>query len=274
MAKTHPLTLAYARDYPGELALYLAGQGVDTVAHTLDELPDDTAAGVVARLPHAHALRVLAAQPDTRIIRWLDAADIDQALAILLHLDQNRRQHFLKSLPGRRKQRILTRLVVYPRGTVGALADTAAPGLDVAMPLDKAVSLLRDDVPAPGQSIWLIDETGLYLGLLDLNQALVARSVELSLHAFMIPVRALRAEISLVDARTAEAWLTHAELPVVDHLNHFLGTVSRARLETALTGVNVTNRNLAEEVADLSAQYFRVMGEFMGDFLGNGRPRR
>jgi len=272
VADVHPLTLAYARDFPAEMAAYLAAQGVDTVNRTLIGLPEDTAAGVVARLPHAHLVRLLADQADEQVSRWLDAADADQALAMLLHMEEDRRNRLLAGLSSRRMRRTLTRLVVYPRETVGALVNPAAASLDVSMPLGEAVALLRQDTPAPEQPIWLTDPAGIYLGLLDLNRALVAHSDQISLESFVIPVNALRAELSLLDARGAEAWAAHSELPVIDHLNHLLGTVSHARLEAALGGEHLTQYGLADSAGELTRQYFRVMGAFMGDLLGHGRP--
>lgn len=274
MADAHPLTLAWARDYPGELASWLAVRGTDAVAQTLDGLPAEVAAGLVARLPHAHAVRVLAEQADEQVSRWLDAAETDQALSLLLHLDEARRTRVLATLSSRRKRRTLTRLVVYPVGTVGALVDSVVPGLDAAMPLTEAVAILRENVPAPDRPIWLVDEAGAYMGMLDLNGALVARSEAVSLKAFLIPVKALRAELTLADARHDSAWLTHAELPVIDYLGHLLGTLSRTRLEAALADGNVTDQTLADSTGELTRQYFRVMGALLHDLLGPGGQKR
>ena len=272
MADVHSLTLAYARDFPAEMATYLAARETETMTATLTALPDDAAAGVVARLPHAHLVRVLAEQADTQVGRWLDAANVDQALAMVLHLEQGRRGRLLDGLSSRRMRRILTQLVVYPQETVGALVDPSVTSLDVSMPLGEAVALLRQDTPAPEQAIWLTDTAGIYQGLLDLNRALVAQSDEISLETFLIPVRALRAEVSLADAWRAETWLTHPALPVVDHLNHLLGAVSRGRLEAALAGASGAQQGLVDGAGELTRQYFRVMGAIMGDLIGHRRP--
>lgn len=274
MSDVSPLTLAYAREYPGELASWLAARGTDTVAQTLDGLPDGVAAGLVARLPHAHAVQALARQTDEQVSRWLNAAEADQALSLLLHLDETRRPRMLAALSSRRRRRALTRLVVYPGGTTGALVDPAAPSLDAAMALSEAVAILREHVPAPERPIWLVDEAGTYLGQLDLKGALVARSEAVSLKAFLVPLRALRAELTLDDACQDDAWLAHPELPVVDYLGHFLGALSRARLQSAQAGGTVTDPMRTDSTAELTRQYFRVMGALLDDLLRSGRQGR
>lgn len=270
----HPLKLAFAREYPGELAAYAATQGADGVEQALDGLPAAAAAAVVAALPHSHAVRALAGRNDDRVGEWVNAASPDHALALLLHVAEERRTGILDRLSSRRVRRNLKRLVVYPGGTIGALVNPAAMRLNAALPLADAVAILQEDEPGPEQSIWLVDEAGIYLGLLDLSSVLASRSDFLKLREFLVPVRALRAETALGAARDFDEWQAHPELPVVDDLDHLLGSVSRSRLMSALAGARVTDRGLVEDIGELVRQYFRVMGVCLGDLFGlQGRKR-
>lgn len=270
----HPLKLAFAREFPRELAAYSAAQGAEAVEEALDGLPANAAAAVVAALPHGHAVRVLTGRDEECVGEWVNAASPDHALALLLHLPEERRSGVLDRLSSRRVRRNLKRLVVYPRGTIGALVNPAATRLEASLSLAEAVAILRDDEPGPEQSIWLVDEAGTYVGLLDLSSVLASRSNFLKLREFLVPVRALRAETTLGAARDFEQWQAHPELPVVDELEHLLGSLSRSRLMSALSGTQVTDRGLVEDLGELVRQYFRVMGVCLGDLFSlRGRKR-
>lgn len=273
-ADTHPLKLAFAREYPGELAIYLATQGGGAIAEALRELPAEPAAAVVARLPDAHAMRVLAGRDDESIAEWLNAANLDDALSLMLHVEESRQSTLLASLSNRRMRRVLQRLVIYPRETVGALVNPSALRLNAETQLAEAIAILRADQLEAEQSIWLVGDDGGYLGLFDLRRAIVARSDTLKLDEFIIPVRPLRAETTLANARDFGEWLEHAELPVTDDLGHLLGSVSRTRLMTALDAVSVSGHDLMDGMSEFTRQYFRVMGICLREVFGmRGRER-
>ncbi|MDZ7802963.1 magnesium transporter MgtE N-terminal domain-containing protein [Thiohalophilus sp.] len=260
MTTTHPLKLAYARDYPGELATFLATRGTEAVLQTLDDLPAETAAPLVAMLPHRQALEVQDKQDDETLIRWLNAAGVDHALTLLLHIEESRRARILQGLPSRRMRRTLEKLVIYPPDKVGALADPSAMQLNAGMLVPDAVALLHEHAPDPEQPVWLVDDGGGYLGRLDLGGVLMAKTETAKLSAFLMPVEALRAETRLANARDFPEWLRHTTLPVTDHLNHLLGSLSREALMVALRGGNAAENSLGQSMNELTGQYFRVMG--------------
>lgn len=267
MAESHPLELAYTREFPAEVAAFLATRGDEAVAQALEDLPAEQAAALVARLPQGHAVRVLAARDDEHVAAWLTAASADDALALLLHLDEGRRTSLLGLLPDRRRRRTLGRLLNYPQTAVGALVDPTATRLNAAMPLVEAVAILRVDAPASERSIWLVDDDGGYVGRLDLCRVLVAQSARLRLDELLIPVRPLRADTTLANARDFSEWQKYLELPVVDHQDYMLGTLSRARLLSALAAGRTAASGVGP-VGELTQQYFRVLGICLGDLFG------
>lgn len=274
MTQANPLKIAYAHRFPGEVATYLAKQGGAAITQSLDGLPDEVAAGLVARLPHGHAMRLLASQEDQQIVVWLDAAALDHALAILLHIDADRRTRILDALPSRRARRTLRRLVLYPRETIGATVNAAAMRLDADMALGEAIELLRSDEPATEPTIWLIDDQGNYQGLLDLGRALAARSDRSRLSEFLVRVKPIRAETTLASARGYREWLEHPELPVIDEAGHLLGSITHSRLAAELADGRTSEPGLADGVSELTRQYFRIMGVCLGDLFGTPGTRR
>jgi Mg/Co/Ni transporter MgtE len=274
MPGLNPLELAYAREYPAEVAALLAAQGDGEIVRVLEELPRQESAAVVARLPNGHAARILADREDATVAGWLDAASEDHALALLLHLDEARRTRVLNLLPKPRMRHALERLLNYPETSVGALVDPGAVKLDADMLLADAVAVLRADVPGPEQPIWLVDGQSRYVGRLDPGRILTATSDKFTLSELLITIRPLRAETSLANALDFPEWQKYLELPVVDRHDHLLGTLSRARLAAAVGGGNTADQGLADGVGELTRQYFRVISICLGDLLGlQGRNR-
>ncbi|MCA1779424.1 MAG: hypothetical protein LC637_08600 [Xanthomonadaceae bacterium] len=272
--QVNPLARAYARRFPGEVAAHLIKHSATVIAQTLDGLPDDVAAGVIARMPHGHAVRILAARDDASIAAWIDAAGLDHALAILLHVSSDRRERILECLSSRRTRRALRKLVIYPPDTAGAALNPAAPRLEASLSLADAVEFLRGDDLEPERLIWLVDGDGRYRGLLDSGRALAARTHRAALEEFLVRVKALRAETTLTNARDANQWLEHSELPVIDEHDHLLGSITRVRLMAALGRSDAGDSGLVDGLGALAHQYFRVLAICLGDLFDARRPRR
>jgi magnesium transporter len=272
MSRSSPLKLAFARRHPEGLAAHLAGKSHEELLTALHGLPVDAGAAVIARLPHGQLVRLLASQSDETVASWLTQAAVDDALTIVLHLEESRRSSVLAKLPTRHMRRTLERLVVYPQKTVGALIDPTVVRLAASTSLGQAIDTLRADPDSPQEWIWIVDDEGRYVGLLDLGRALLAQSARFEVGELALRIEPLRAETALAAARDVDEWLSYAELPVVDHLNHLLGALSRQRLMQALAAERPQDFGILDGVTALANQYFRVLGLCLRDLLGQGRP--
>jgi len=274
MTDRNPLRLSFARRFPGDCAAYLARQDAAVALETLSGLPDREAAAVVARLPDGFGMRVLASREIDTIVGWVVAAGADEALALLRRVDPVRRDEVLDRLPRRRRQRELRRLLSYAPGTVGTLIDAEVVRLDVDLTMDEAMAALRDDQPEPGRAIWLVDRDGQFRGVLDTARMLAARSARVGLGEFAIEVRPLRAETTLAACRDSGQWLRHAELPVVDERGRLLGSITRRRLMEALGTTASGGGGMIDGIGDLAEQYFRVLGQCIGQIFPRPGRRR
>lgn len=266
-----PLKLAFARQHPQELAAHLTAQSYETLVQTLNGLPADAGPAVIAKLPHALATRLLATQSDDAIAAWISRAGLNDALTLVLHLDESRRAEVLGRLPIRHMRQTLERLVVYPRRTVGALLDPTAARLVASTPLDKAIDILRAGDYGELEWVWIVDGEARYVGLLDLSKALLARSNQLPVGELAVRLEPLRAETELAAALDVGEWMKHPELPVVDHLGHLLGALSRERLAAALQEDRPRDPGVLVSITSLTEQYFRVLSICLGDLLGSRR---
>lgn len=271
MSAGHPLREAFARDHPGEFAALLAGLSHDELLEALNGLPADAGAGVIARLPHAMSVRILASRSDEVVSAWLARAALDDALTLVLHLDEDRRERILATIPLRHMRRTLERLVVYPRKTVGALVDPTAVKLQASTTLEQAIELLRAGQHGEMEWIWVVDAESRYVGLLDLAAALLARSHQMPVGELAVRLEPLRAETSLLTARDVGEWMKHPELAVVDHQGHLLGALSRERLMQTLRDEAPREVGIVDGLTSLTEAYFRVMGLCLGDLLGQRR---
>ena len=269
MAELHPLKVAFARNHPQELAAHLATQSYEAVLRTLDGLPADAGAAVIAKLPHAMATKLLATQSDGAVAGWVSQAELDDALTLVLHLEEPRRAGILSQLPIRHMRQTLERLVVYPTRTVGALLDPTVVRLAATTPLVEAIDILRAGDYGELEWVWIVDVDARYVGLLDLSRALLARSGQFPVGELAVRLEPLRAETDLAAARDVGEWMKHPELPVVDHLGHLLGAISRERLVRALREETPSEHGVLNSVTALAEQYFRVMAICLGDLLGS-----
>ena len=264
----NPLKVAFARQHPEELATWLAARSHDELIQALHGLPADAGAAVIAKLPHTVSVKLLASQSDEAVSAWLAQAALDDALTLVLHLDESRRGHILATLPIRHMRRSLERLVVYPQKTVGALVDPTVVRINASTSLQDAIDTLRAGDYHEQEWIWIVDNEGRYVGLLDMSKALLARSDQFQVDELAIRLEPLRAETALAAARNLSEWLKHPELPVVDHLNHLLGALSRQRLMDALRDESPEEFGIFDGLTALTNQYFRVLGQCLGDLLG------
>jgi Mg/Co/Ni transporter MgtE len=273
VAEANPLRVAFARHHPEQLAAFLAARPHQELLNALHGLPADVGAGVIAKLPHTLAVTLLASQSDETVSSWLSRAALDDALTLVLHLEADRRERILATMPIRHMRRTLERLVVYPKRTVGALVDPTVARLPATTTLHQAIELLRAGDHSELEWIWVVGADSRYVGLLDVSKALLARSDQLPVGELAIRLEPLRAETALVAARDVSEWIKHPELPVVDHQHHLLGALSRQRLMKALEGETQGDHGIIDGLTALIEAYFRIMGLCLGDLLGP-RDRR
>lgn len=267
MGPANPLRIAFARQYPAELAAFLATLTTDEMLKALHGLPADAGSAVIAKLPYTASAKLLATQSDETVASWLGRAALNDALTLVLHLAEDRRERILATLPIRHMRRTLERLVVYPTKTVGALVDPTVLRVAASTVLSEAVTMLQAGDYRELEWIWIVDAHSRYVGLLDLSKALLARSDKVTVGELAVPLEALRAETALLAARDVNEWLKHPELPVVDHQNHLLGGLSRQRLMTALQDESPTEHGIVDGLTSVTEAYFRVMGMCLGDLL-------
>jgi magnesium transporter len=268
MTRTSRLSEAFARNHPAEMASFLAAEHPQALIETVLNLPDAAAAAVVSHLPHGTANEVLNQVDDGQAGTWLAESSVGQALNLVLRLDPSRRAGILQNLPDRAMRTRLERLVVYPRRTLGALVDATAIRLHAAAPLHEAVSILRGHNEADQGPVWVVDESGRFLGQLDLVKVVLASRPDAQVRDCTNPVPPLLAESSLLAAHDDPSWLHHLSLPVVDYDGHLLGSVSREQLiRTLAEEAPEPGNGLEAALTSMATEYLRFLATSLGELL-------
>lgn len=265
------LTLAFARNHPAEMASFLAAEHGDRVAETVLALPAPAAAAVVSQLPSETAATLLAEVSDAAAAGWISAGSVAEAVNIVLRLAPERREGVLQGIADRMLRHRIERLVVYPRRTLGALADATVMRLNADTPLEEAVTILRTQDRLSQQPVWVVETSGRFLGRLDMARALLASKEGTQIRDCLDPIQPLLAESSLLAAHDDPLWLHHLALPVVDYDGHLLGHVTREQLLQVLSEDAPPGDGVGDAVTGLASQYLRFLSVCMSDLL-QGRP--
>jgi Mg/Co/Ni transporter MgtE len=257
----------FAKQLPAQFAAELARGAPDEVVDVLAGLPPNLAIVVATVLPPSRFTAITAGE-SVRLREWLEAADVDTAIAFAARLPRDRCLELVNSLEDRSLQRQLLRVLRYPPHCVGAVV----AGETIQVTGETAVVDLLDELRDLGRReetpMVVLDEQDRYQGKLDLWRLLLKGGSTGRAGEFVVSVAALRPETTILDARTANQWRGHHWLPVVDHDNRVLGSVTRGALDAYLAEAP---EPLIDGVVNLTEELFRVSGNLLsGVFSGRG----
>ncbi len=212
---------------PTDTASFLAILAPADVTGVLSQMSSTRAGGCLAAMDQAQAARIVSALPATVAARVLRQMKDPQPL--------------LSTLP-RDLADAVTRLLRFPEGTAGALADPSVLTLPEDLSVADALKLLRQAPERVFSYLYVLDRGDRLVGVLDLGE-LMSSSGPATLNAIMRrgPV-AVRGHTDLHTVAADPAWLEFDALPVVDGSGSFLGVIRhralRRLMEQVRTGVS------------------------------------
>lgn len=259
-----PLLIDYARRHAAEMAALLAGHGADEVLQTLRELPADAITCVLPVLQGSLLQRVVDAAGNAMVAEWLDAADFDQAAAVLVRLLPERRQAIIERLASHHRRVDLSHRFAWPAGALGALAARNFVSVPAGATLRDVVDELSrhgDAAPADGEEprIYVLDDAGRLLGELDVHRALETEDRELPVLRLLVRIESLPADMPLSAALEALVWRRATMVPVVDRDQRPVGVVTLAAVRDGTRGIEAGSAAF-ETIADLATRFLEVLG--------------
>lgn len=267
MADIDPLTSDFARKHPDTFARILAHGDQTEIVNVLERLPSSLASSIVSRLPSPLADAIVASDQESAE-RWLADAPYGDAVGLLGRVPRERSLAMVNSLADRERRRRLLRFLKYPAHSVGALVSDALVRLSADTPASDALKELRAvkaDDPGP---IVVLGSDGRYHGVLNL-WSLIAHDPPVGrVRDYASSVPAIHPETSLSYAARDTNWNYYNWLPVVDHEQRVLGTVSRDRVLGSMTHAAAHLHRGNEMVTVLASEMLRVLGALLDRILG------
>jgi magnesium transporter len=217
--------------YPGEAAVLLNKLPPDEILRLLQAEPTSRAAHVLVRLNPDIAVELLNMMDDAYFVRLFENIDPDRGAFLLAHMEKEVFENRLGLLPSRAAQE-LKDLLAYPPDSAGNLMDSRVLTFHGEETVEDVLSQLRKIRKRRIMDICLVDEEGLLIAVIPLQDVAVSEPHEkLGQLAKRDPI-----SIQAMSPREDVVQLLEdrklASLPVVDFNGKILGIIRYDALVT------------------------------------------
>lgn len=216
------LVETFVRRHPVSSARTLERFDPAEAAAALDHVEAPDAAAVLTRMAPSQAAAALDALDEPGVV--LSRMEEDTAAVLLRRLPTERRGRLLE-LVAPEAAAPLERVLAFPEGTAGAIADPTVLALPVDVSAEEASERVRRSAETVTYYLYVVDRSGVLVGVLSLRELMLAEPrdrVETLMRGS--PAR-LRASADRVEVVEHPGWLEFHALPVVDERGRFVGVV-------------------------------------------------
>lgn len=222
------LTAELEKAPPAEIIAFLASQHPDRGASLLARLRPDVAADVILDLDTETRRALLSVADPSRMARVVARFDRDRIASLLEELDQ-------------RTSSELQEIMGYPPDAAGAMMDPRVSHFRAEWSADEALIQLRDLRHLRISSLHVVDEQGLYLGSIRL-QDLALADPNLRLRELMI-APPVSVQAMMPQAEVVELLERHRlpSLPVVNFAGQLIGVIRQNALLSAVEAEATTD---------------------------------
>ncbi len=251
-------------------------------ARTLERLSPEEAGAFLAHTAAAvrgALLRSMSPAAATASLQRLSPADVERALtplpgdiaaSLLRRLPSEALAAVLAAMDAERRKP-LERLLRFPEGTAGAIADVSAPVFGEHVTAAEARRRLRRVVEGAHPYVYVTDQEHRLVGVVHTRDLAAARPPVPLAELMQTEVASLGASAHLTTVAAHPAWLEFDPLPVVDHRGVFIGSVRHQRLrQAALPGAGAS---LTDSLLHLGELYWLGLAMLLpGLTAGASRP--
>lgn len=217
------LARSFLHDHPADAAHVLERLPVDRRSAVLRYLSSDAVPALGEMMPSAVAdcVAQLGAADGASLLVSLP---LDRGVGVLRRLTSDQAERTLVALP-KETQDLFRRVLKYRAGTAGALMDPVVPELPADVIASEARLRLRRTLRGPVTNIFIVERSGVLVGMLDVSDLLRA-GPRVPLRSLMrTPVEALPAWTPLAAARAHRAWDVSHVMPIVDDAGRLVGAL-------------------------------------------------
>jgi magnesium transporter len=211
----------FAADHPAEAVDRLVSLSPGNVASFLGRVDATTAARLLDRMAPPIAGSVLEAMEVGVAVDVLLLVSVDRCVRALRNVSPERRAQILLLMPDE-LAKLVERILGYPDGSAGSIADGSVTALPSDMTIDTARRVARDPrVPY----VYVVDREHTLVGVVH-KRDLDAGSKGATLREIIAPVVArVPANASVAQLQRHRAWRDFDVLPVVDGRGIYLGAI-------------------------------------------------
>ncbi len=270
MTEADFLNTDFARKHPDQFARVLGRGEIEEVAAVLAALPIEASATIVSRLP-ASKVRELLAFDQQLEAQWLASAPLEDAMSLLSRMPRERSLTLVNSLSSRERRHRLLQYLNYPSHSVGALVTDVPLRVSSELPATEALAEIRG-LPAgdPG-IVAVVRPDGRYVGTLDVWALLMRDPPRGTIRDYTLPTPAMHPETSLLSAAADKNWQEHSWLAVVDHEQHLLGSITRAKVMSSAGEYSEHARPATDILSALLADIVHLFGQMLHGLLRGRR---
>jgi magnesium transporter len=216
----------YAADHPAEAARRLETLDPGEVATLLGRIDPATAAGVLDHTVPVNAATYIGLMAADRSAEILAQLSTQRAVRVLRHLDSATRERVIRMLPAEYSVQ-LERVLRFPEGSAGGMADTTVGPLPSDMKVGEARHRARDPrLPY----VYVVDREGRLVGVAH-KRDVQAGDDAAELNAIVAPgVIRVPAHATGAELQNHRAWRDLDALPVVDRKGVYLGAIRHKKL--------------------------------------------
>jgi magnesium transporter len=269
---------ALARDFlladPTAAAHVLERSADADVVALLAALPASQCAALVDQMAHVVAARYVAAMPPARAAEIVEALPVERASQILRVVPAKEREAILGRAPAQAFASALEKLLAYPDGTAGALADPTVHPLASDASAEEALAIV---LRAPGPVVsylYVVDRTQRLVGVVGLRELLLVAKDKTLGEVMDREVECLRSTAAMAEIVAHPGWDQWHALPVIDESGVFVGALryrALRRLERSAGDGNERNTSV-ETLLSLSELYWIGLSSLVGG-VNNGSDR-
>ncbi len=226
MEATGQLATRFATEHPDEVSRRLESLEPAVVARFLEGVTPATAASLIHRMAPAIVAGSVEVMEDGPCIDMLVLVPVQRCVQVLRHVDPQRCGHILSHLPEPLETKV-TRILRYPDGSAGAMADTSVDPLPADMTVGDACKISQDPrVPY----VYVVGRDHRLAGVVHRRDARAADK-QSTLEAIMTTdVIRIPARASVAAVQKHSAWRDLDALPVVDSSGVYVGTIRHKSL--------------------------------------------
>lgn len=251
------LAYLFMRDHPEDAARVLEQIEPDSAAALLKVVPVEVALPILRRMSPftgAHCLRQL---NDTELLVLLRKIDTPTGISFIRYFKSDRRTRLLKQLPAK-LTKIYEKLLSYPGETIGAWMNPAPVILTAEMTCEHALEQICGSDEPSIIYIFVIGKSQRVIGYLE-TADLLRSEPDIPLGKLVRPaVYSLQAQAELVTQLEHMGWQEMTILPVLNHSDRLVGTISYSALRRAL----LTDKTVVQVVQSTEGMFTGVASSY------------